>query len=148
MKRIKNKKAFFDFEVIDTYEAGLKLLGSEVKSLRQGLARLKGNFVHEWKGDLWVEGLHISQYKYATHMAIEPLRKKKLLLKRDQIIKIVTALQQAGSSAVILEIYEKAPYIKATLGIVRGKKQFDKRQTIKMRDEERKIQRVMKNFVR
>lgn len=147
MQRIKNKKAYFDYEVLETYEAGLKLTGSEVKSLRQGHANLKGNFVHEWHGELWVEGIHISKYKYSAHLDINPWRKRKLLLNRKEIIKIVTSLQQKGVSVTVLELYDKHNLIKCTLGLVRGKKLHDKREVMKRRDSERRLQRIIKQHV-
>lgn len=143
---IRNKKALFDYETLEIFEAGIVLSGPEVKSLRLGNANLKGNFVHIWHDAPWVEGVHIGHYPYASTIEMDTKRKRKLLLHEREIIKISQALHQKGVTAVVLEIYFKGKLAKAKVGIMRGKKLHDKRETLKRRDEERHLQVALKKF--
>lgn len=143
---IVNKKALHDFEILSTFESGIVLLGPEVKSIRAGAVNLKGNFVHEWKGELYVEGIHISPYPQAHGVILEPTRQRKLLLHTKEIAKILAHLHQKGNTCVVLSLQNKRALIKATIGLVRGKKLHDKRETLKRKDEERDTQRAIKNF--
>lgn len=141
-----NKKAYFDYEVLETFEAGIKLVGPEVKSIRRGQAQLKGNFVSEWKGELFVEGMYITPYKNATLEQVDPRRKRKLLLRKKQIVSIAEKLKEKGLTATVLELYFKNNLLKCKLGIVRGKKKYDKRESIKKKEQDRIIKRAIKNF--
>jgi len=143
-----NKKAYHDYEVLSTYEAGVVLSGSEVKSIRHNQCSLKGNFVHEWHGELFVEGMHVVPYKFATMEQPNPLRKRKLLLKKKEIQKIVTTLKEKGVSCVVLELVIRHQLVKAIIGVVRGKKLHDKRATLKKKEEDRTIARALKAFSR
>lgn len=143
-----NKKAFFDYEILDTFEAGLVLEGHEIKSIRLGSVNLKGNFIHFWKDGLYVEAMHIGPYKFATDKVISPMRKRKLLLHKKEIEKILTQCKQKGISTTILEIYFKGPLLKAKIGLVRGKKLHDKRETLKKKDELRQTQQALKHFMK
>ncbi|PIV90099.1 SsrA-binding protein [Candidatus Gracilibacteria bacterium CG17_big_fil_post_rev_8_21_14_2_50_48_13] len=143
---IYNKKALFDFETVETFEAGIVLQGYEVKSVRLGNVNLKGNFVHIWHDAPWVEGMHIGHYPYASTVEMDAKRKRKLLLKTKEIKKLAQYIHEQGVTAVVLEMYFKGPHAKVKLGIMRGKKQHDKRESIKRRDEERKLQSVLKAF--
>lgn len=143
---IRNKKALFDYETVDTFEAGIVLEGYEVKSVRLGNVNLKGNFVQIWQGAPWVESMHISHYPYASTVEGDTKRKRKLLLKKNEIEKIARALHEKGVTAVVLEVYFKGKLAKAKVGLMRGKKQHDKRETIKRRDQERHLQAALKTF--
>lgn len=143
---IYNKKALFDFATVETFEAGIVLQGYEVKSVRLGNVNLKGNFVHLWQDALWVEGMHIGHYPYASTVEMDPKRMRKLLLRAKEIKKICQYIHEKGVTAVVLEMYFKGKHAKVKLGIMRGKKLHDKRETIKRRDEERKLQSAIKNF--
>lgn len=147
-EKIINKKAYFDYEVLQEFEAGIVLEGSEVKSVRIGNVNLKGNFVHFWKNSLYVESMHISPYKYATQDVLNPLRQRRLLLKKKEIEKILSEIKQKGISAVVLELYFKKKLVKAKIGIVRGKKLFDKRETMKQKEEQRSTARALKAFLK
>ncbi len=143
---IKNKKAYHDYEVLQTFEAGIVLVGSEVKSIRAGNAQLKGNFVQEWHGELIVENMHISPYRYTTVGEVPALRRRKLLLRKKEIIKIGAELATKGISATILSLYFKGPFVKAEIGIVRGKKLHDKRDSLKKKDQKRQLDSAIKRF--
>lgn len=143
---IRNKKALFDFETIETLEAGIMLSGPEVKSVRLGNVNLKGNFVQLWRDAPWVEGIHIGHYEYASTIEMDPTRKRKLLLRSKEIVKLARALHEKGVTAVVLEIYFKGKFAKAKIGIMRGKKLHDKRETMKRRDEERRLRTTLKNL--
>lgn len=145
---IVNKKAYFDYEVLHEFEAGIILEGSEVKSIRIGNVNLKGNFVHLWKNSLYIENMHISPYKYATQEVVNPLRQRRLLLNKKEIDKILGELKQKGISAVVLELYFKKRLVKAKIGVVRGKKLFDKRETLKKKEEQRSTERALKSFMK
>ncbi len=138
----KNKKAYFDYEVLETYDAGLQLRGHEVKSIRQGGVNLKGNFVHVHRGEAFVEGMHIKPYGHASQKDIVAKRTRKLLLKHKEIIAIDQAISTKGVTCVVLELYFKKALVKAKLGIVRGKKKYDKRAAIKERDLARERSRL------
>lgn len=144
--RIKNKKAYHDYHVLHIYEAGIVLQGSEVKSIRAGNAQLKGNFIQEWQGDLIVENMHISPYKYSPHVQIPALRRRKLLLNKKEIKKITSEISLKGVSATILSLYFKGPFAKAEIGIVRGKKLHDKRESLKQKDQNRQLAKALKRF--
>ncbi|MFN7160898.1 MAG: SsrA-binding protein SmpB [Candidatus Gracilibacteria bacterium] len=145
---IVNKKAYFDYEVLHEFEAGIVLEGSEVKSIRIGNVNLKGNFVHFWKNSFHIENMHISPYKYAAQEVINPLRQRRLLLNKKEIDKILAEIKQKGISAVVLEIYFKKRLVKAKIGVVRGKKLFDKRETLKKKEEQRSTERALKSFLK
>lgn len=142
----KNKKAFHDYEILEKYEAGLVLLGDEVKSVRAGLLNLKGSFVDTEKEEAFLNNVHISKYKNSARTDLDPVRKRKLLLHKKEILKILAALNQKGVTAVPLEVYLKGSLIKITLGICRGKKLYDKRETIKKREQNMEIKRELKKL--
>lgn len=143
---IRNKKALFDYETVETFEAGLILQGPEVKSVRLGNVNLKGNFVHLLQGEPWVEGMHIGRYPYASTVELDAKRSRKLLLRMKEIEKMARYIHEKGVTAVVLEVYFKGKLAKAKVGIMRGKKLHDKRETIKRRDEERRLQSAIKKF--
>lgn len=142
----KNKKAFHDYEVLEKYEAGLVLFGDEVKAIKGGLVNLKGSFVDTSREEAYVNGLHISKYKQSSRHDLDPLRKRKLILHKKEILKIEKAIDQQGVTAIPLELYDKKGLIKLQMGICRGKKLYDKRETLKKRDQEREIDKQLKKF--
>lgn len=140
-----NKRARFDYEILETYEAGMKLLGHEVKSVRNGQVNLKGAFVTFHGNEALLTNAHISPYQFAgTIKNYDPTRTRKLLLNRREIAYLQGKSQEAGLTIVPLSIYTKGPNIKVEIGVARGKKQHDKRETIKKREADREIQRKLR----
>ena len=140
-----NKKARFEYEILDTLEAGLVLSGPEVKSIRSGHITLKGSFVTFHRDEANLTNAHISKYKYAGSVTdYVPDRSRKLLLKKKEISYLRGKSQEKGLTIMPLSVYTKGRHIKVEIGIGRGKKKFDKRRTIKDRETKREIARKMK----
>lgn len=139
-----NKKAWFNFEIIEKFEAGLVLTGSEVKSIREGAINLKDSYVSFRNGEAFLQNAHISEYKASSYNNHEPERLRKLLLHRDEINKIMGRVQEKSLSCVPLKLYFKGGRIKVEIGLGRGKKQHDKRQSIKDKDSARELARALK----
>lgn len=137
-----NRKAKFQYEIIEKYEAGLALLGTEVKSLRESKVSLQDAYGKFIKDELWLVNSHIAEYKYGNINNHDPLRPRKLLLNRREIKKIKTILQEKGLTLIPIKIYFKNSYAKIELAIAKGKKLYDKRETIKKREIERKLKRI------
>lgn len=142
----KNKKAFHDYEILEKFEAGIVLSGEDVKSIRLGLANLKGSFVDVFGEEAFANELHVSRYKFSSNKKFDPTRRRKLILHKKEIIKIAKFIGEKGVTAVPLELYLKKGLIKMEIGICRGKKLFDKRETLKKKDNEIEIRREMKRF--
>ena len=132
-----NKKAYHDYFILDTYEAGLALHGTEVKSLRQGNCSIKEAFVHIENGEVIIYGMHISPYEKGNIFNKDPLRPRKLLLHRYEINKIMGQSKMKGYTIVPLKVYFKDSLVKIEIGLARGKKLYDKRQDIAKRDMQR-----------
>ena len=144
-----NKKAYRNFELVEKFEAGLGLLGTEVKSLRTGTADLSGSYARIDGGQCWLVGATIAQYQQAGVNQHDPARKRKLLLHKSEIHKIRTKLEQRGFTFVPLRIYfNDRGYAKIELALARGKRQYDKRKTITERDQKRDVDRSMKKYRR
>ena len=139
-----NKKARFDYFIEETYEAGLVLHGTEVKSLRMGKCSVKEAFVRVENGEVYVYNMHISPYEKGNIFNKDPLRVKKLLLHRYQINKMVGQLQQKGYTLVPLTVYLKGSLVKMEIGLARGKKLYDKRQDIAKKDQRREAEKEFK----
>lgn len=139
-----NKKARFDYFIEDEYEAGLVLLGTEVKSLRMGRANLKDAYARIKKGEVFVYQIHISPYPFAYYDNHEALRPRKLLLKKREIKRLYAKLNEKGFSLIPLKLYFKEGKAKLTLGLAKGKKKYDKREAIRRRDEQRDLERSKK----
>jgi SsrA-binding protein len=137
-----NRKARHDYSILDTYEAGIALTGTEVKSLRAGRASLVDSFAQVKNGELFVHGMHIPEYAQGTWTNHEPRRVRKLLLKRPEIDRLIGKLQDSGVTLVPLSIYFADGWAKIELGLARGKRTYDKRQDLAKRDAEREIARV------
>lgn len=139
-----NRKARYDYEVIDTLEVGIVLVGPEVKSLRAGRASLTDAYATVKGGELWLRNLHISPYEQAARENADPTRERKLLLHRREIDRLEGVSRERGATLVPLSLYWKGGRCKVELGIVRGKRQYDKRQVIRKREEGREVDRVMR----
>lgn len=138
-----NRKAFFDFDIQETVEAGLVLRGSEVKSVRSGRVNLRDSFARPDKGELWIHGMHISPYKFAGSEVPNPLRTRKLLLSKQQIRKLTGRASEKGLSLIPLKIYFLGNYAKVEIGVAKGKRLFDKKEKIKKRDLDREMGREL-----
>jgi len=142
----KNKKAYFDYEVLDEYKAGIILTGPEIKSVRSGNVNLKGSYVSVEKAEAFLKGAHISRYKYDSDKDYDPFRIRKLLLKESEVYKISNHLNTQGVTVVPLAIGLDGKYAKIQIGVVRGKKKHDKRSSIKERETKRQAQRAVKKY--
>jgi SsrA-binding protein len=141
-----NRKARHDYHIEDTYEAGLVLLGTEVKALRTGKANLRDAYARIKNGEVFVHQMHIGPYAFSYYDNHEPLRKRKLLLHKREIKKLVGKVNEKGFSLIPLTLYFKDGKAKVKLALARGKRQYDKRQTIRKRDEQREMDRVRKEY--
>ena len=141
---IKNRKARHEYHVEETYEAGLVLKGTEVKSLREGNASLGEAFAYLKDGEVWLKGMYIKPYKHATYENHDERRERKLLLNKREIADMDKAINKKGYTLAPLKIYFKKGYAKVLIGIAKGKQQHDKRQDIKERDVKRELERKHK----
>ncbi|MFR9779247.1 SsrA-binding protein SmpB [Micromonospora sp. MS34] len=137
-----NKKARHDYAILDTYEAGMALTGTEVKSLRAGRASLVDAFAQERNGELYLHGMHIPEYTQGTWTNHEPRRTRKLLLKRLEIDRLIGKTRESGLTLVPLQVYFSDGWAKVEIGLAKGKKTYDKRQDLAKRDAEREMARV------
>jgi SsrA-binding protein len=138
---VTNRRARHEYFILESYEAGLALKGTEVKSLRAGSANLQDGYVSVRRGELWLVGMHVSPFEKGNINNHDPLRDRKLLLHRKEILKMAVKLQEKGLALIPLRIYFKKNIAKVEIGLCRGKKFFDKRETIKKREVERQIRR-------
>lgn len=139
-----NRKAYHDYFVEEKYECGIALFGTEVKSIRQGKVNLKESWAQIRKGEVWVEGMHISPYEQGNIFNRDPLRSKKLLLHRNEIRKLDSMVMRQGFTLIPLEMYLKDGKVKVQLGLCKGKQLHDKRQSMAKKDTDREIQRAMR----
>ena len=139
-----NKKAYHDYFIDDTYEAGVALHGTEVKSMRMGKCSIKESFVRIENGEVFVYGMHVSPYEKGNIFNKDPLRVKKLLLHRQEINKLAGKIQEKGYTLVPLQVYFKEGKVKVEIGLARGKKLYDKRETIAKKDARRETEREFK----
>ena len=138
-----NRKARHEYHILDTWEAGLVLKGPEVKSLRDGKVAFQDAFARVEDGEVWLYSLHISPYEQANRFNTDPTRRRKLLLRADEIRKLVGSVEEKGLTLIPLDIYFRRGYAKVTLGLARGKKLHDKRETLKRRTQEREARRAI-----
>ena len=141
-----NKKAFHDYFVEDTYEAGIVLVGCEVKSIRLGAINLRDSFVIIKNGEVYMIGAHISPYKMGSYNNVDPRRTRKLLLNRSEINKLRGKVEQKGYTLIPLKVYFKDALVKVQIGLCKGKELHDKRQAIKEKENDRNLRRVMKEY--
>lgn len=142
---IKNRRASFDYEIGDTYTAGMVLTGTEIKSIRAGKASLTDSYCMIDRGEVWVKGMNISEYFYGSYNNHAARRDRKLLLSKKEIAKIEKAVSDPGYTLIPLRIFiNDRGFAKLVVGVARGKKQYDKRQAIKEREDKRILDRMMK----
>lgn len=141
-----NKKARHDYNILETVEAGIVLTGTEIKSVREGRVTLKDGFAQIKNDEAWLENVHISEYTAGNRFNHDPLRRRKLLLHKKQIVQLGQKTSAKGVTLVPLKVYLKNGFAKVLIGVATGKHEYDKRETIKQRDQEREIQRTLKNF--
>jgi len=139
-----NRRARHDYEIFDTYEAGLVLRGSEVKSLRDGRANLKDSYAMVKDGEMWLIGCHISPYAFSRGGGHDPERTRKLLLHGHEIERIRIQIEEKGRTIIPLQMYFKDGKAKVELGLARGKAQYDKRETLKRKQADREMERAMR----
>ena len=139
-----NRKAYHEFHILENFEAGIQLKGSEVKSIREGSVSLKQSYIVTRRGEAWIKALHIPSYSHTGYDGHDPLRNRKLLLHKKEILKIDAKLAEKGLTAVPTKLYFKGGLVKIELGLAKGKKLYDKRASKKKRDVERDIQRALK----
>ena len=143
-----NKKAYHDYFVIEKYEAGLELFGTEIKSIRAGRVNLKDSFCSVDDGEMYAIGMHISPYEMGNRFNRDPMRKKKLLLHKREIMKLFGESQQQGLSIIPLSLYIKNGRAKLEIGLCKGKKLYDKRDVAAKKEANRNIEREMKERMR
>lgn len=139
-----NKKAYHDFFILDTYEAGIALHGTEVKSLRMGKCSIKESFIRVEDGEMFIYGMHISPYEKGNIFNKDPLRVRKLLLHKTEIHKLLGKTQEKGMAIVPLKVYLKGSLVKVEVGLAKGKKLYDKREDIAKKDQKREAEREFK----
>ena len=145
MAEIRNRQAYYDYFIDDKYDAGMVLTGTEVKSLRAGRASFNDSYCYFHRGEMWIKSLHIAEYSHGTSSNHDPLRERKLLLNKKELRKIESKIKEKGVTVVPLRIFFSYKGLaKIELGLGKGKKLYDKRETIKQRDN----QREMKKFIR
>jgi len=137
-----NRKARHDYFILDEYEAGMVLMGTEVKSLRLGRANLRDSYASIRGGEVFLMNMHIGAYPYSAHGNHDPLRPRKLLLHRDEIKRLTGKVREKGQSLIALSVYFKDSKAKVTLGLAKGKRQYDKRASIRKREERRELERA------
>lgn len=143
---IKNKKATFEYEILDKFEAGIQLAGPEIKSIRDGKASIMEAYCFFNNNNLWIKGMHIAHYNPASYNNQSPTRDRKLLLNRKEIIKLSKSLETKGLTIVPLHLYiAESGYAKLKIGLAKGKKLYDKRDDLKQKDAKRAIDRAMKD---
>lgn len=140
----KNKKAYFDLEILDTFDTGIVLQGCEVKAIRQNKINLKGSFISTDGKDIFVENIHISPYQAKNQPDYKPKRKRKLLLNRKEIDKLISTLNEKGVTIVPLEVYFKRNLIKIKIGVGRGRKKYDKRALLKKKAQDLEVRKALK----
>ncbi|MCD2256878.1 SsrA-binding protein SmpB [Agrilactobacillus fermenti] len=140
-----NRKARHDYSILETYEAGIALTGTEIKSVRAGKINLKDGFARVRNNELWLENVHISEYKQGNQFNHDPLRNRKLLLHKKEITKLAGVAQDKGITIVPLKVYLKHGFAKVLIGVGKGKRQYDKRETLKRKEQDREMARALKN---
>lgn len=143
-----NKKAHYDYEILETFEAGIVLTGTEIKSIRQARINIRDGFARVRNGEIWLSNVHISPFDEGNIWNVDPTRSRKLLLHKKQIAKIEAEISQAGMSFIPLRVYIKDGFAKVLMGLAKGKKNYDKRESIKRKEQNRDIAKQLKAFNR
>lgn len=141
-----NSKAYHDYFIEETYEAGLVLTGTEIKSVRQGRVNLRDSYARIENGEAWVLNMHISPYTHGGREGQSPTRTRKLLLHKEEILRLKQKIEAKGMTLIPLRLYIKGNRAKLELGLARGKRKYDKREAIAKRDAQREIERDLKEF--
>ena len=141
-----NRRARHEYEIIEVFEAGIELQGTEVKSMRNGKANLSDAFARIEDGEIWLHQCHIAPYDHGNRFNHEPLRKRRLLMHHMQIVKLKQKVQEKGLTLIPLKLFFKGNWVKVDLAVVRGKQLYDKREAITKRDTKRQIDRVVKEM--
>lgn len=141
---VQNKKARHDYYIEDTYEAGIVLTGTEIKSIRLGRVNLRDSYAGIRDGEVYLYNMHISPYEQGNRFNHEPLRTRKLLLHREEIRKLIGLTKQQGYTLVPLRLYLKGGLCKVEIGLAKGKKIYDKRETLKQKDAKREVERALR----
>jgi len=145
MADIRNRQAFFEYFIEDKYDAGMVLAGTEVKSLREGKASFNDSYCFFNKGELWIKSLHIAEYSHGTVNNHDPVRERKLLLNRKELKKIESKIKEKGVTVIPLRIFfSEKGLVKMEIGLGKGKKLYDKRESIKQRDNDREMKKYLK----
>ena len=139
-----NRKAFHDYHIVETFETGIVLVGTEVKSIREGSANLRDSFARVEGGEVWVYNVHINPYSHRGYANHEPTRKRKLLLHRQEIRKLIGKTVEKGMTLVPTRLYFKNGHVKVSLALAKGKQAHDKRETVKRREAERETRAAVK----
>jgi SsrA-binding protein len=139
-----NRRAFHEYEIVEKIEAGIALTGTEVKSLRESQVNLGDGYVVVEDGEAWLHNVHVSPYEAGSYNNPDPARKRKLLLHRREILRLGAKIKKTGSTCIPLSVYFKGPYAKVQIAVAIGKKQYDKRETIRRRESEREARGAMK----
>ena len=140
-----NKKAYHDYFILDTYEAGIELQGTEIKSIRKGSVNLKDSFIRIRNDEAFIDNMHIAPYEQGNRFNHEPLRQRKLLLHKKEIRKLQKELKENGLTIVPTKLYFNTSKLKVEIALARGKKLYDKRQDLKEKDSKRDIEKALKN---
>ncbi|MGM0902664.1 SsrA-binding protein SmpB [Mesobacillus persicus] len=140
-----NKKAYHDYFVEETFETGIVLQGTEIKSIRAGRVNLKDSYARVQNGEVFLYGMHVSPYEQGNRYNHDPLRERKLLLHRREINKLIGETKETGYALVPLKVYLKNGYAKVLLGLARGKKKYDKREDLKKKEAKREIERAFRD---
>src|SRR5229473_237626 len=140
-----NRKAFHDYYILETFEAGVALLGTEVKAIREGRVNLRDSFARVEGGEIFLYNVNISPYSHRGYADHEPLRRRKLLLHRDEIRKLIGKTVEKGMTLVPVRMYFKRGRVKVAISLAKGKKEYDKRETIKRREVDRETRAAIKN---
>ncbi len=143
-----NRKAFHDYHILETVEAGLELTGTEVKSIREGKVNLRDSYAKARDGEVWLYNSYVATYDQGNRFNHETGRPRKLLLHRGEIAKLSGLTQDAGKTLVPLKVYDRKGHIKVELGVARGKKEYDKRESLARKEAEREVERALKDAVR
>lgn len=143
-----NRKALHDYHILETFEAGVVLLGTEVKAIREGNVNLRDSFARLEEGEVWIYNVHINPYSHRGYADHEPTRKRKLLLRRQEIRKLIGRTVEKGMTLVPTRMYFKNGHVKIGLGLAKGKQAHDKRETVKKREADRETRAAVKERIR
>jgi SsrA-binding protein len=143
-----NRKAFFDYTILETFQAGISLKGIEVKSIRLGKANLKDSFARVDKGEIWLHNMHVSPYEQGGRYNLNPIRERKLLLNSNELKKLIGRVQEKGLTLVPLKLYLMDNWVKVDLALAKSKKEYEKREKIKKKETDREVARAFSDRIK